>query len=68
MNEAKDVSQVSLHFSSNSAAREDSMELKGQPLQADEAPGSLTIPGKFTIAGYCQSKDFVDVSRYELLR
>lgn len=43
------------------------MKLKGEPLQTDEGPGILAIPGKLTIAEYCLSKDFVEVSKNELL-
>lgn len=44
------------------------MKLKGKPLQADEGPGILTIRRKFTIAGYCLSKDFVEMNKDEPLR
>lgn len=44
------------------------MKLKGKPLQADEGPGVSAIHRKFTIAGYCLSKDFVEMNKDELLQ
>lgn len=43
------------------------MKLKGKPLWADRGPGIFTKRRKFTIAGFCLSRDFAEVNKDELV-